>query len=154
MTITPEQLAAANEALELYDTNEEEYAASEQESGGYVNGRAYENYEDTKLVAADRLAEALREIVEGYDMKTPDERAAEVMEQVWNLDDPDFAAIQALIAKAIEDDRAERADMERFGAYVYDLMDGEEWDADTTQSIAEAAAVILGKPFSEPNEGE
>lgn len=46
-----------------------------------------------------------------------------------------------------------RSDMERFGRFVYNLMEEQpEWNSDTFEDIASYAANVLRRPFSEPLE--
>lgn len=59
-----------------------------------------------------------------------------------------FTDAKRAIELAIREDRAQRSDMERFGEFVYDLMDGSEWSSDTLQAIGDYAASVLGRPFS------
>ena len=50
--------------------------------------------------------------------------------------------------------RPRRSPMERFGQEVYEIMDGSEWSSDTLQAIGDYATLVLGMPFTGPDEGE
>jgi hypothetical protein len=59
-------------------------------------------------------------------------------------------AVRSLMALAIEADRAQRADYERFGQFAYETLDGAEWSSDTLQALGDFATFVLKKPFRDP----
>lgn len=60
------------------------------------------------------------------------------------------ANLYSIITSVVRADREQRSDMEKFGEFVYELMDGEEWSSDTLQAIGDYATFTLKRPFSEP----
>lgn len=92
-------------------------------------------------------------------LKTPQEIAEEaitadagVPDRLDEIYSNTYEGVRDLIVKAIEADRVQRSKMEKFGAAIYELMDGEEWSSDTLQAIGDYAALTLDMPFSEPAE--
>lgn len=69
---------------------------------------------------------------------------------------PDEEQIAEMIREGIEQYAQERqpSDMERFGRFVFEVMDGSEWNSETFQQIGDYAAFVLGITFSEPGEGD
>lgn len=73
-TSTSDRYEAARKALADFDANEEAY---HELPDGEQEGRNYERYEDSKLDAADSLADALRAIIEPAATLEPPEQIAE-----------------------------------------------------------------------------
>ncbi len=96
---------------------------------------------------------AFQRAAESHGIERADEAETWVQAVSWALGDKIlYEQLADIVADAIEVDRRERAPFEQFGVAVYNLMDGQEWDSDTTSEIAAFASVILDRPFRDPND--
>lgn len=74
----------------------------------------------------------------------------DIYDESSDVVEADYYYIRDQVEAAIATDREQRSDMERFGSFVYELMNGAEWSSDTLQSIGDYAAFALKKPFTDP----